>query len=149
MKLLEEHLDINTITVMIQKEVADRLTAIPGNKNSGAITYSVYYYAEAEKIIDVPNNSFIPEPEVTSSVIKLTLRDTPPIKVKNEEVLFKLIKAAFMQRRKTLLNGLSNSNLFASKEEIRYILSKLDLDEKVRGENLTLQDFANIANMIE
>lgn len=148
MKLLEENLDIDTITVMIQKEVADRLTAIPGNKNSGAITYSVYYYSTAEKIIDVPNDSFIPAPEVTSSVIKLTLRDTAPIEVKNEEILFKLIKAAFMQRRKTLINGLSNSNLFSSKEEIKEILNKLNLDEKVRGENLTLQDFANIANMI-
>ena len=149
MKLLEEHLDIDTITVMIQKEVADRLTAIPGNKNSGAITYSVYYYSEAEKIIDVPKDSFIPAPEVTSSVIKLTLRNTPPIEVNNEEILFKLIKAAFMQRRKTLLNGLSNSNLFSSKDEIRDILAKLNIDEKVRGENLTLQDFANIANLIK
>jgi len=149
MKLLEEHLDIDTITVMIQKEVADRLISVPGTKNSGAITYSVYYYAESEKVIDVPNNSFIPEPEVTSSVIKLTLRDSAPIEVKDEDVLFKLIKAAFMQRRKTLINGLSNSNLFSSKEEIKTILVKLNLDEKVRGENLSLQDFANIANMIK
>jgi len=149
MKLLEEHLDIDTITVMIQKEVADRLTAIPGNKNSGAITYSVYYYTEAEKIIDVPNDSFIPAPEVTSSVIKLTLRNNTPVEVVNEDILFKLIKTAFMQRRKTLINGLSNSNLFSSKEEIKEILDKLNLDEKVRGENLTLQDFANIANMIK
>jgi len=149
MKLLEEHLDIDTITVMIQKEVADRLTPIPGNKNSGAITYSVYYYSTAEKIIDVPNNSFIPEPEVTSSVIKLTLRKSKPVEVQNEEILFKLIKAAFMQRRKTLLNGLSNSNLFDNKDEIKDILAKLNLDEKVRGENLTLQDFANITNMIK
>jgi len=149
MKLLEEHLDIDTITVMIQKEVADRLTAIPGNKNSGAITYSVYYYSQAEKIIDVPNNSFIPEPEVTSSVIKLTLRKSKPVEVKNEDVLFKLIKAAFMQRRKTLLNGLANSNLFSSKDEIKDVFEKLNLDEKVRGENLTLQDFANIADMIK
>jgi len=148
MKLLEEHLDIDTITVMIQKEVADRLTSIPGTKNSGAITYSVYYYARAEKIIEVPNDSFIPEPEVTSSVIKLTLRDTSPVEVKDEDILFKLIKAAFMQRRKTLINGLSNSNLFSNKEEIKEILAKLDLDEKVRGENLSLQDFANIANLI-
>jgi len=148
MKLLEEHLDIDTITVMIQKEVADRLTSIPGTKNSGAITYSVYYYARAEKIIEVPNDSFIPEPEVTSSVIKLTLRDTSPVEVKDEDILFKLIKAAFMQRRKTLINGLSNSNLFSNKEEIKEILAKLNLDEKVRGENLSLQDFANIANLI-
>lgn len=149
MKLLEEHLDINTITVMIQKEVADRLTAIPGNKNSGAITYTVYYYATAEKIIDVPKDSFIPAPEVTSSVIKLTLRNSIPIEVANEDILFKLIKAAFMQRRKTLINGLTNSNLFSNKEEIKSILAKLNLDEKVRGENLSLQDFANIANMIK
>jgi len=149
MKLLEEHLDIDTITVMIQKEVADRLTAVPGNKNSGAITYSVYYYAKPEKIIDVPNDSFIPEPEVTSSVIKLTLRDSAPVQVENEDVLFKLIKASFMQRRKTLINSLSNSNLFSSKDEIKDILTKLNLDEKVRGENLSLQDFANIANLIK
>jgi len=149
MKLLEEHLDIDTITVMIQKEVADRLTAVPGNKNSGAITYSVYYYAKPEKIIDVPNDSFIPEPEVTSSVIKLTLRDSAPVQVENEDVLFKLIKASFMQRRKTLINSLSNSNLFSSKDEIKDILTKLNLDEKVRGENLSLQDFANIANTIK
>lgn len=149
MKLLEEHLDIDTITVMIQKEVADRLTANPGSKNSGAITYTVYYYAEAEKIIDVPKDSFIPAPEVTSSVIRLTLRKTSPIMVKNEEILFKLIKAAFMQRRKTLINGLSNSNLFSNKEEIKDILIKLNLDEKIRGENLSLQDFANITNLIE
>lgn len=149
MKLLEERLDIDTITVMIQKEVADRLTAEPGNKNSGSITYSVYYYAETKKIIDVPNDSFIPAPEVTSSVIKLTLRNTPPVTVKNENILFKLIKAAFMQRRKTLLNGLSNSNLFSNKDEIKDILAKLNLDEKIRGENLSLQDFANIANMIK
>lgn len=149
MKLLEEHLDIDTITVMIQKEVADRLTAFPGEKNSGAITYSVYYYARAEKIIDVPNDSFIPEPEVTSSVIKLTLRNSTPVEVKNEEILFKLIKAAFMQRRKTLLNGLYNSNLFSSKNEIKDIFAKLNLDEKVRGENLSLQDFADISNLIK
>ena len=82
---------LKSMTFMVQKEVADRLTALPGNKNSGAITYSVYYYAEAEKIIDVPNNSFIPEPEVTSSVIKLTLRKSSPVEVNSEEILFKLI----------------------------------------------------------
>ena len=101
MKLLEDKLNIESITVMIQKEVADRLIAIPGDKLSGAITYSIYYYAVAESIMEVPNNSFLPEPEVTSKVIKLNLRKAPPIKVKDEELMFKIIKLAFMQRRKT------------------------------------------------
>lgn len=148
MKLLEEKLNIESITVMIQKEVADRLTALPGEKLSGAITYSVYYYATAEKILEVPNNSFIPEPEVTSEVIKLTLRKEIPIKVDNEELLFKIIKLAFMQRRKTLVNALSNGNLFKNKEQIYTMLKELNIDEKVRGETLTLEKYAEITNWI-
>ena len=139
MKLLEEKLNIDSITVMIQKEVADRLTALPGEKLSGAITYSVFYYATAEKILEVPNNSFIPEPEVTSEVIKLNLRKEAPIKVEDEELLFKIIKLAFMQRRKTLVNALSNGNLFKNKEQIYEMLKELNIDEKVRGEALTLE----------
>ena len=111
MKLLEEKLDLESITVMIQKEVADRLAEIPGGKNTGAITYTVYFYAETEKILEVPNNSFIPEPEVTSEVIKLNIRKEEPIKVDDKELLFKIIKNAFMQRRKTLLNGLTNAKI--------------------------------------
>lgn len=148
MKLLEEKLNIESITVMIQKEVADRLTALPGEKLSGAITYSVYYYATAEKILEVPNNSFIPEPEVTSEVIKLNLRKETPIKVDNEELLFKIIKLAFMQRRKTLVNALSNGNLFKNKEQIYTMLKELNIDEKVRGETLTLEKYAEITNWI-
>lgn len=148
MKLLEEKLNIESITVMIQKEVADRLTALPGEKLSGAITYSVYYYATAEKILEVPNNSFIPEPEVTSEVIKLNLRKETPIKVDNEELLFKIIKLAFMQRRKTLVNALSNGNLFKNKEQIYTMLKELNIDEKVRGEALTLEQYAEITNWI-
>lgn len=148
MKLLEEKLNIESITVMIQKEVADRLTALPGEKLSGAITYSVYYYATAEKILEVPNNSFIPEPEVTSEVIKLNLRKEAPIKVDNEELLFKIIKLAFMQRRKTLVNALSNGNLFKNKEQIYTMLKELNIDEKVRGETLTLEQYAEIPNWI-
>ena len=148
MKLLEEKLNIESITVMIQKEVADRLTALPGEKLSGAITYSVYYYATAEKILEVPNNSFIPEPEVTSEVIKLNLRKEAPIKVDNEELLFKIIKLAFMQRRKTLVNALSNGNLFKNKEQIYTMLKELNIDEKVRGEALTLEQYAEITNWI-
>ena len=148
MKLLEEELDLESITVMIQKEVADRLIAIPGEKNAGAITYTVYYYSIGKKIIEVQNDSFIPEPEVTSEVIKLIIRNKPDIQVKDKELMFKIIKNAFMQRRKTLLNSLNNSNVFKSKEDGIKILKKLGLDENIRAEKLTLQDFANIANKI-
>lgn len=148
MKLLEDRLDLESITVMIQKEVADRLIAIPGEKETGAITYSVYYYASAEGIMEVPNDSFIPEPEVTSKVIKLTLRKEPPVEVKSRGVMFKIIKSAFMQRRKTLLNALTNTKVFMNKEEGLKILKDLNLDENVRAENLTLKDFAEITNKI-
>ena len=148
MKLLEEELDIDSITVMIQKEVADRLIAVPGEKNTGAITYTVYYYAESEKVIDVENNSFIPEPNVTSSVIKLNIRKNPPIEVKDKKLMFKIIKQAFMQRRKTLVNALSNMDIFESKEQLVSILKQLNIDEKIRGEALSIEQFANIANLV-
>ena len=146
MKLLEEELDLNSITVMVQKEVADRLIATPGGKDAGAITYSVYYYATSESILEVPKNSFIPEPEVTSKVIKLILRKTPPVSVKNKEVMFKIIKSSFMQRRKTLLNALTNTKVFLNKEEGIRILNKLNLPYDIRAEKLTLQDFANLTD---
>ena len=146
MKLLEDKLDLDSITVMIQKEVADRLIATPGDKDTGAITYSVYYYATSEAILEVPNDSFIPEPEVTSEVIKLKIRKTPPVEVKSKKVMFKIIKSAFMQRRKTLLNALTNTKVFLNKEEGLKILNELNLPEDVRAEKLTLQDFANITN---
>ena len=148
MKLLEDRLDLESITVMIQKEVADRLIATPGEKETGAITYTVYYYATAEGVLEVPNDSFIPEPEVTSKVIKLTLRKEPPVQVKSRGVMFKIIKSAFMQRRKTLLNALTNTKVFMSKEEGIGILKELKLDENVRAENLTLENFAEITNKI-
>ena len=148
MKLLEDRLDLESITVMIQKEVADRLIATPGEKNTGAITYSVYYYATSEAILEVPNDSFIPEPEVTSKVIKLTLRKEPPVEVKSKGVMFKIIKSAFMQRRKTLLNALTNTKVFMSKEEGMKILNELGLDENIRAEKLTLENFAEITNKI-
>ena len=148
MKLLEEKLDIKSITVMIQKEVADRLIETPGGKNTGAITHTVYYYCESEKIMEVPNSSFIPEPEVTSEVIKLNLRDKPAVDIENTKVMFMIIKSAFMQRRKTLLNALTNTKVFINKEERIRILKKLNLDENVRAEKLSIQDFANIAKII-
>lgn len=145
MKLLEERLDIESITVMIQKEVAERIIAIPGEKLTGAITYSVYYYAESEKVMLVPNTSFIPEPEVESEVIKLKIRDTAVVKVNDEKKFFELIKASFMQRRKTLVNGVVNSKLIEKKDFIE-ILNKLGIDERARGESLSIEQFANISN---
>lgn len=148
MKLLEEKLDLESITVMIQKEVADRLVATPGSKDTGAITYSVYYYSDAESVLEVPNDSFIPEPEVTSKVIKLNIRKEAPVEVKSKKVMFRVIKCAFMQRRKTLLNALVNTKVFLNKEEGVKILKELNLDENIRAEKLTLQNFADITNKI-
>ena len=148
MKLLESKLDIESIVVMIQKEVADRLIEVPGGKNTGAITYTVYYYCESEKIMEVPNSSFIPEPEVTSEVIKMAIRKEQPVNLKETKVMFMIIKSAFMQRRKTLLNALVNTKVFISKNEGIEILKKLNLDENIRAEKLSIQDFANIAELI-
>ena len=147
MKLLEDKLDIESITVMVQKEVAERLTAKSGDREAGAITYSVEYYSEAKKIVDVPKESFIPEPEVESEVIQLILRKEPLVYVKDEEKFFKIIKASFMQRRKTILNGLSNSGL-VEKEKLKDILKELNLDENIRGEKLTIEQFAKISDRI-
>ena len=147
MKLLEDKLDIESITVMVQKEVAKRLAAKTGEKLAGAITYSVQYYCSAKEIIEVPRESFIPAPEVESEVIQLVLRKSAPVEVKNEKVFFKLIKTSFMQRRKTFINGVSNSGL-VNKEKLREILNELKIDENIRGENLSLQQFADIANKI-
>lgn len=148
MKLLEEKLDIESITVMIQKEVADRLIEVPSGKNTGAITYTIYYYCDSEKIMEVPNSSFIPEPEVTSEVIKMKIRKEPVVKVENPKVMFMIIKSAFMQRRKTLLNALTNAQVFISKQEGIKILNKLGLNENVRAENLTIENYADLAKEI-
>ena len=148
MKLLEERLEIESITVMVQKEVADRLVAKPGEKNSGAITCSISYFTEAEKVLEVPNTSFMPAPEVNSSIIKLNILKEPSVKVEDEEMLFKVIRLAFAQKRKTLLNALTNGKL-ASKEQIEKMLMDLNLDLRIRGEKLSLQDFANIADYMQ
>lgn len=148
MKLLEDRLNINSITVMVQKEVADRIAEKPGEKLSGAITYSVNYYAIPEKVTLVGKESFIPSPEVDSEVIKLNIRKEPPVKVDNEEMFFKLIKVSFMQRRKTLLNALTNSRLITNKEKLKQVLEKMNLDLNIRGEKLTLEQYAKLANLI-
>ena len=147
MKLIENKLDIESITIMIQKEVADRIIEIPSGKNTGAITYTVYYYCEGKKIRDVENTSFIPMPEVTSEVINLKLRKEPYVKVESEKVFFNIIKSSFMQRRKTLLNALVNTGVFKNKEEGLEFLNQLNFDENVRAENLTINDFAALCNL--
>ena len=148
MKLLENRLKIESITIMIQKEVAERIVATPGSKLSGAITYSVHYYAEPEKIALVPNTSFIPSPEVDSEVIKLNIRKSPPVKIDNEKLFFNVIKASFMQRRKTLSNGLVNGGIVKNKAKAIEILKNMGVEENVRGEELTLEQFANLSNKI-
>lgn len=148
MKLLEDNLEIESITIMIQKEVADRLIETPGGKNTGAITYAINYYSVPEGIMEVPNSSFIPEPEVTSKVLKLNIRKEPPVKVNDENLMFRIIKSAFMQRRKTLLNALTNAQVFISKQEGIKILNKLGLNENVRAENLTIENYADLAKEI-
>lgn len=150
MRLLEENLDIDSITVMIQKEVADRLAETPGGKNTGAITYSVYYYANTEKVCFVPKQSFIPQPEVNSEVIKLEIRKKPIINT-NKELLFAIIKSAFMQRRKTLVNALSSNDIFKnmSKSEIESIVRQAGVNEKTRGEKLSIEDYNRIVKILE
>ena len=148
MKLLEDKLNIASITVMVQKEMADRITAKPGDKLSGAITYSVNYYAEAKEIVLVGKESFIPSPEVDSKVIKLQIRDFPPVNIEDEEVFFKVIRASFMQRRKTLINGLTNSGLIKDKEKLLQIFKHMNLNAEIRGEKLTLEQFAELSNLI-
>ena len=148
MKLLEDRLDIDSITVMIQKEVADRIVAAPGSKLAGAITYSVYYYATSESITIVENNSFIPEPAVRSEVIKLSIRKEPPVKLEDEAEFFRLLRGIFTQRRKTLINTMVNGGFISDKEKAKSIFDILGLDYNTRGETLTVEQFAEISNYL-
>lgn len=148
MKLLEDKLNLKSITVMVQKEVADRLTDKPGGKEVGAITYSINYYTNPETIINVPRDSFIPAPNVDSAVIKLDVLKEPKVKVSDEELFFKIIKFSFLQKRKTLMNSLSNSGLIP-KDYLEEVLNELGIDLRVRAEQLTLEDFANITDYIK
>lgn len=147
MKLLEDKLDLTSITVMVQKEVAERLAGIHGGKEIGSITYSINYYTNPEIIINVPRNSFIPAPNVDSAVIKFDILKEPKIKVSNEELFFKVIKFSFLQKRKTLINSLSNSGL-VSKESLEKILNDLNIDLKIRAEQLPLEQFGKISDYI-
>ena len=149
MGLFESHIPIESITIMIQAEVARRMQATPGTKDYGALSLAVQYYAKPEIVANVPPNCFIPRPSVGSSVIKLTSFTTPPFLVKDKTLLFKLIRAAFMQRRKTLQNSICNSQeLHFSKERICLALEQMKLSTTIRGEALSLEDFANLTNIL-
>ena len=149
MKLLEERLPIDNITVMVQKEVAERMQAGPGSKDYGALSLAVQYYADAYIAANVPPNCFMPRPNVGSAVIRLTLHKEPPVKVHDERLMFALIRASFNQRRKTLQNGINNSpELSFSKEAVSAALQKMGLSETVRGESLTLEQFAGLSDLL-
>lgn len=150
MGLFESHVPLQNITVMVQKEVADRMQAGPGSKDYGALSLAVQYYAKPYIAANVPQNCFMPRPNVGSAVIRLTLHEEPPVKVKDEAFMFALIRASFNQRRKTLVNGLTNAaELCLSKEEVQAALEELGLPATVRGEALTLEQFAELTNVLE
>lgn len=149
MHILESHLNAESLCIMIQKEVAERIMAKPSTKDYGALSVAVNYYAEPRMICTAPPSSFIPMPKVSSAVISLDIRQNPPVDVKDEKDYFKVVKASFGQRRKTLLNALSGSSLIPmSKAEIMACLQRIGIDEKRRGETLSLKDFADITNEI-
>jgi 16S rRNA (adenine1518-N6/adenine1519-N6)-dimethyltransferase len=149
MGLFEKRVNIDSITIMVQKEVADRMKSGPGSKDYGALSLAVQYYSEPEIVANVPPNCFMPRPNVSSAVIRLKTYDNPPVKVENEELLFKLIRASFNQRRKTLTNGINNSGeLNFSKEQVAEALAKMGLKENIRGEVLTLQQFGQLADIL-
>ena len=148
MGLFEAGVPLASITVMVQKEVADRMQAGPGSKDYGALSLAVQYYAEPYIAANVPPNCFMPRPNVGSAVIRLTLHGKPPVEVADEKLLFKLIRASFAQRRKTLVNGLTNSpELSFSKEEVAKVLEECGYSPTIRGEALTLAEFAKLANV--
>ena len=136
--------NITDITILIQKEVAERICATPGDKKAGAITYFVNYYADAERVANVSKESFIPAPEVESAIVRIKKLSEPRVKVKNEELLFKLIKENFTKRRKTIMNSISQN---IEKNKLSEILAKLGVSESVRGEELSLEIFAKIADL--
>ena len=149
MGLFESHVPIDNITVMVQKEVADRMKVGPGSKDYGALSLAVQYYAKPYLVANVPANCFIPRPNVDSAVIRLSRHEEPVVHVEDETLMFNIIRASFNQRRKTLQNGLKNSGLFPlSKDEIVESIIEAGLPETVRGEALTLEQFAQLANIM-
>lgn len=150
MKLLEDRLPIESITVMVQKEVAERMETGPGTKDYGALSLAVQYYSEPYLAANVPANCFMPRPNVGSAVIRLTIHEEPPVNVKDEKHMFALIRASFNQRRKTLVNGIGNAaELPYSKEQVAAALTKLGMSETIRGEALTLSEFAALSDALQ
>ena len=149
MGLFEKNVPVDSITVMVQKEVADRMQVGPGTKDYGALSLAVQYYAKPEIVANVPPNCFMPRPKVGSAVIKLTRYEKPPVEVHDERLMFRLIRASFNQRRKTLANGLKNSaELDYTKEEIEAAIEALGRGASIRGEALTLEEFAKLADFL-
>ncbi len=149
MGLFESHVPLESITIMVQKEVADRMQEGPGSKDYGALSLAVQYYAKPQIMVEVPPSCFMPQPNVGSAVIRLTRHETPPVDVKSEKLLFQVIRASFNQRRKTLVNGLSNFGAFGlSKEELQTCIEALGVSATIRGEALTLEQFAELSNII-
>ena len=149
MGLFESHVPVDSITVMVQKEVADRMQTGPGSKDYGALSLAVQYYAKPEIVANVPPNCFMPRPKVGSAVIRLTTYDKPPVEVDDEKLMFRIIRASFNQRRKTLANGLKNAaDLDIPKELIAESIESLGHGPSVRGEALTLEEFAALSNYI-
>ena len=146
MKLLEDKLPLKNIVVMVQKEVAERMCAAPGGKDYGAVTVAVNYYSEPSLICNVGRHLFVPAPNVDSAVLKLKLRDKPPVEVVSEKTFFSVVKASFSQRRKTLANALKNSGNFGTAENIESVLAAAGIDKMIRGERLSIEEFAKIAN---
>ncbi len=149
MGLFESHVPLKSITIMVQKEVADRMQVGPGTKDYGALSLAVQYYAKPEIVANVPPNCFIPRPNVGSAVIRLTRHETPRVQVKDEAFLFALIRASFNQRRKTLVNGLGNAaELKLGKEKVVQALAQMGLSATIRGEALTLEQFAQLSDLL-
>ena len=149
MGLFESHVPIDSITIMVQKEVADRMQEGPGSKEYGALSLAVQYYAKPEIVVNVPSSCFMPQPKVGSAVIRLTRHENPPVDVDNEKLMFQVIRASFNQRRKTLANGLNNFGSFSlGKEEIQKSIEELGVPVNIRGEALSLEQFAKLSNII-
>lgn len=150
MGLFENHVPLESVTVMVQKEVAERMRVGPGTKDYGALSLAVQYYAEPYIVANVPPNCFMPRPKVGSAVIRLTLHEESPVRVKDEKLMFRLIRASFNQRRKTLVNGISNSrDLPFSKEQTARAIEKCGFSAAVRGETLDLEQFAMLADALQ
>ena len=148
MGLFEKHVPLLSVTVMVQKEVADRMQVGPGTKDYGALSLAVQYYAEPYIVANVPPNCFIPRPGVGSAVIRLNRYQEPPVKVKDEQLMFRLIRASFNQRRKTMLNSVGNSGIGITKEALTNALETMGLPLTIRGEALTLEQFAQLSNLL-